>query len=172
MSINYDYSRATSEETQVQNMTGSTLPMPTTERRSRDYNHASSSAVYLQTLSSPSINGVCCRYNIVPSPNLFWTYLNNFTVTPVLAVQRSLQRSSLHKLGEKHNNYINLLILIIFHNNLNSVVSSEKMSQCEHTHLAQYKHFCFYCKVKFYYPEILRVVGGVDTQKIKLLKLS
>ena len=46
------------------------------------------------------------------------------------------------------------------------------MSQCEHTHLAQYKHFCFYCKVKFYYPEILRVVGGVDTQKIKLLKLS
>ena len=47
-----------------------------------------------------------------------------------------------------------------------------KMSQCEHTHLAQYKLFCFLCKVKFCYPEILRVVGGVDTQKIKLLKLS
>ena len=30
----------------------------------------------------------------------------------------------------------------------------------------------FYCKVKFYYPEILRVVGGVDTKKIKLLKLG
>ena len=47
-----------------------------------------------------------------------------------------------------------------------------KMSQCEHTHLAHYKHFCFYCKFKFYYPEILRVVACVDTQKIKLLKQS
>ena len=46
------------------------------------------------------------------------------------------------------------------------------MSQCEHTHLAHSKHFCFYCKFKFYDPEILRVMGGVDTQKIKLLKLS
>ena len=46
------------------------------------------------------------------------------------------------------------------------------MSQCEHTHLAHSKHFCSYCKFKFYDPEILRVMGGVDTQKIKLLKLS
>ena len=47
-----------------------------------------------------------------------------------------------------------------------------KMSRCEHSHLAHYKHFCLYCKFKFYYPKILRVVGGADTPKIKLLKLS
>ena len=39
------------------------------------------------------------------------------------------------------------------------------MSQCEHSHLAHYKHFCLYCKFKFYYPKILRVVGGADTPK-------
>ena len=60
-----DYSRATIEETQVQNMTRSMLAMATTDRKCRDYNHASSSAVNLQTLRSPGINGECrniCKY--------------------------------------------------------------------------------------------------------------
>ena len=50
--------------------------------------------------------------------------------------------------------------------------NSQKMSRCEHNHLAHYKHFCLYCKFKFYYPEILRVVGGADTPKILLLNLN
>ena len=37
------------------------------------------------------------------------------------------------------------------------LVSYKNMSQWEHTHLAHYKHFCFYCKFKFNYSEILRV---------------
>ena len=41
------------------------------------------------------------------------------------------------------------------------------MSRCEHNHLAHYKPFCLCCKFKFYYPEILREVGGADTPKIK-----
>ena len=43
----------------------------------------------------------------------------------------------------------------------------KNMSQCEHTHLAHYKHFCFYCNVKFYYPEILRVVRGLILKKCR-----
>ena len=50
--------------------------------------------------------------------------------------------------------------------------SLKKMSRCEHNHLAHYKPFCLCCKFKFYYPEILRVVGGADTPKILLLNLN
>ena len=65
--------------------------MATMERKSMDYNHMRSSAVNLQTLRSPSRNGECRRYNIVPDPNFFWTHLNNFFVTLVFAAQRRLQ---------------------------------------------------------------------------------
>ena len=47
-----DSCRATTEENQAQNMTRSTSPAATTERRSQDYNDASSLAANLQTLRS------------------------------------------------------------------------------------------------------------------------
>ena len=45
-----DSSRASTEETQAQNMTRSTSPATTTERRSQDCNHTSSFAANLQAI--------------------------------------------------------------------------------------------------------------------------